>query len=420
MMKIGMIGLGKLGMPVALGMNMKGHDVMGYDLNPNCCQTQTFPHREMGPNQETSIEPLLQKSSIKFGSLEEVVDHAEIIFIAVQTPHDPEYEGITRIPKSRKNFDYTWLVSALEELSRAVEKKGEDRVIIVISTVLPGTIRKHVLPKLGSHIKLCYNPFFIAMGTTIRDFYNPEFILFGVHDSESAKKAETFYKTITDAPFYLTTIENAEMIKVSYNTYIGMKIVFGNTLMEICHKLPHCDVDIVTNALSLGGRRLMSGAYLRGGMGDGGGCHPRDNIALSWLAGELKLKHDFYSDIMQAREDQTEWLADLIVEYNGDKIILGKSFKPETNLTVGSPSLLLRSLLEERNVKVLMWDPHVDGMQIPEFAKLKAVYFIGTQHTYFQSFPFAAGSVVLDPFRYIPDQIDVRIIQIGSAKTGKF
>ncbi|CAF0991580.1 unnamed protein product [Didymodactylos carnosus] len=187
--------------------------------------------------------------------------------------------------------------------------------------------------------------------------------------------------------------------------------------MEVCHKLGFCDVDVVTNALSLASHRLMSGAYLRGGMGDGGGCHPRDNIALSWLASELKLKHDWYADVMRAREDQTDWLADLIVEHEGDKVILGKSFKPETNLTVGSPSLLLRNLLEERNVRVQSWDPHVDGEEVPDFARRKAVYFIATQHAYFKSFAFPKGSVVLDPFRYIIDQADVRIIRIGSTKT---
>lgn len=304
----------------------------------------------------------------------------------------------------------------MQNLSLEVEKCKKSIVTVIISTVLPGTIRRYILPVLNTHIKLCYNPFFIAMGTTIRDFYNPEFILFGVHDDNAAKVAEGFYKTITDAPFFHTTIENAEMIKVSYNTYIGMKIVFANTLMEICHKLGTCDVDVVTSALSLASRRLMSSAYLSGGMGDGGGCHPRDNIALSWLAGELKLKHDWYTDVMKAREDQTDWLADLIVEHEGNKVILGKAFKPETNLITGSPSILLRNLLEERKIKVESWDPYVDGQEIPDFAKQKAVFFIGTQHLYFQSFSFPEGSVVLDPFRYIPAQNGVNIIKIGAGQ----
>jgi len=102
-------------------------------------------------------------------------------------------------------------------------------------------------------------------------------------------------------------LNNAELIKVAYNTYIGMKIAFANTLMEICHKMGNIDVDQVTGALTFASRRLMSGAYLTGGMGDGGGCHPRDNIALSWLAQRLDLSFDWFASVMGAREKQTVW-----------------------------------------------------------------------------------------------------------------
>src|SRR4030081_2817323 len=91
---VGVVGLGKLGMPVALGMSLKGHDVMGYDIEPSRAQKESFPHREIGTNGEPSIEPLLRESSMKFGSLPEVVRHSDIIFVAVQTPHDPRYEGV--------------------------------------------------------------------------------------------------------------------------------------------------------------------------------------------------------------------------------------------------------------------------------------------------------------------------------------
>jgi UDPglucose 6-dehydrogenase len=100
-------------------------------------------------------------------------------------------------------------------------------------------------------VKLCYNPFFIAMGTTITDFLNPEFVLFGVWDRNAAQQVRSLYATLHNKPFYETSIENAELIKVAYNTYIPMKICYSNTLMEICHKTPGCDVDQVTNALSL-------------------------------------------------------------------------------------------------------------------------------------------------------------------------
>eukprot|EP01104_Vermistella_antarctica_P002697 TRINITY_DN12914_c1_g1_i1.p1 TRINITY_DN12914_c1_g1~~TRINITY_DN12914_c1_g1_i1.p1 ORF type:complete len:427 (+),score=150.59 TRINITY_DN12914_c1_g1_i1:42-1322(+) len=417
--KIGIVGLGKLGKPVALGMSLKGHDVMGYDVLATQMQKDSFPHREIGPNGETSIEPLLQKCSLRFGQLNEVVAHAEIIFVAVQTPHEVEYEGITRIPETRKNFNYTWLKSACGKLADEIKKQGQDKVVIIISTVLPGTMQKEILPLLNDHVKICYNPFFIAMGTTIKDFYFPEFVLFGVVSDWAADKADKFYQTIMNAPFYRTSLENAEMIKVSYNTFIGMKIVFANVVMEICHKLPNVDVNGVTGALKLANRRLMSGAYMDGGMGDGGGCHPRDNIALSWLAQENNLSYDWYESVMVAREKQTEWLADLMLEHKDTglpNVILGKSFKPETNLTVGSPAILLKNLLEEKNVKVQMYDPHVDGEEEPEFVKKAAIFFIGTKHATFAVFPFPQASIVLDPHRYIPEQSGVRVIAIGSAK----
>ena len=102
------------------------------------------------------------------------------------------------------------------------------------------------------------------MGSTIRDFLYPEFILFGVDDEKASNKAETFYKTICDSPFYKTTIENAELIKVSYNTMISTKISFVNTIMEACYHLPNTNVDDVTNALKMANRRLISDAYLTG------------------------------------------------------------------------------------------------------------------------------------------------------------
>ena len=133
--------------------------------------------------------------------------------------------------------------------------------------------------------------------------------------------------------------------------------------MELCHKLPNTNVDDVTNALKLANRRLISGYYMDGGMGDGGGCHPRDNIAMSYLSDKLNISHNWFEHIMQQREKQTNWLSELIIENSkGLQInILGKSFKAESNLTLGSPALLLENFLKEKNIDVNIWDPIVDG-----------------------------------------------------------
>lgn len=418
-MKIGFVGLGKLGLPVALTVESKGHDVVGYDISDdvkNIIEAKKIPYKEIW------AQDYLDKSNIKFQSIAEVVDHSEIIFVPIQTPHDPLYEGVTRIPNKRVDFDYTHLISGIDNLSKEIEKKKKDVVVIIISTVLPGTIRSQIKPLLGKHTKLCYNPFFIAMGSTIRDFLYPEFILFGVDDDKAAKKAEEFYKTICDSPFYKTTIENAELIKVSYNTMISTKISFVNTIMEACHHLPNTNVDDVTNALKMANRRLISNAYMTGGMGDGGGCHPRDNIALSHLSQKLNLSYDWFESIMMQREKQSDWLADLVIQNSKNRQIniIGKTFKPETNLILGSPSILLENILKEKNLNVFSWDPYVDDHYEKvknkmnwEDKKIKHTFFIGTKHPDFIKFKFPDDSVIIDPFRYIYNVKNSKIIRIG-------
>ena len=412
-MKIGFLGLGKLGLPCALAIESQGHDVFGYDSNPTVqeyVQNKKIPYKEEGVNQA------LINSNIKLVTLSELVKFSEIIFVGIQTPHHEKYEGITELPQDRVDFDYTFLKNASIELFEEIKKQNLEKTVIIISTVLPGTIAREIKPLLNNQVKLCYNPFFIAMGTTMHDYLNPEFVLFGVEDLDAAKKAEEFYKTITSVPFFKTSIQNAELIKVAYNTFIGMKIVFANVLMEICHKTG-ANVDEVTDALKLANDRLISGKYFTGGMGDGGACHPRDNIALSWLSRKLNLSFDWFENIMLAREKQTEWLADLMEEYDLPKVILGTSYKPESNLEIGSASLLLKNILEKRGHKVTKYDPYVDSDtadNIKNRFKEPCVFLIGTKHPDFINFDFPEGSVIIDPWRYMPDMKNVNVIRLGS------
>lgn len=410
-MNIGFIGLGKLGLPCAVAIAMHGHNVMGYDIVSSKMNKNPRPFREAGPDGKKPFNFYLKNSRLRFGSLKEVVDHAEIIFVAVQTPHHPQYEGVTRLPEQRDDFDYKYLVAAIAEISFVVRK---ETIVVIISTVLPSTIREYVMPMASSLLRLCYNPFFIAMGTTMRDFLEPEFILLGVCDEQAAKTLVAFYRTITDAPICQMSLESAELTKVAYNTYIGMKIVFANMLMEICHKLPNANVNDVIGALKKSHRRLISTAYMDGGMGDGGGCHPRDNIAMSWLARKLSLSYNLFEDIMRAREHQTAWLADLMCAYDLPKAIIGYSFKAESNLTDGSPSLLLKTILEERGYHPYMYDPHVEG-KLQSLSELPPhVFLIGTRHKEFMHCQFPSGSVVIDPWRYIPPQpTNIILISLG-------
>ena len=408
-MKVGFMGMGKLGLPCALAIEGKGHKVVGYDPSPDVkkiLDTKKLTYKEAG------AQKYLDNSNIEIKSVKEVVEHSDIIFVPIQTPHGAKFEGSTRIPDEREDFDYSYLIDGLTELDNELFQQKKQMTVVVISTVLPGTIRKYIKPLLSKYTKLCYNPFFIAMGTTIEDFLRPEIILFGVDDEEAAKKAKKFYRTINHAPFYETTIENAELIKVTYNTFIGTKIAFVNSVMEMCHHLPNTNVDEVMNALKMCNKRIISDKYLSGGMGDGGGCHPRDNIALSWLSDKLDMSFNWFDNIMKQREVQTDWLAD-IIEYNkkGKVVILGKSFKPETNIETGSPAHLLANILRERNISFEHYDPYVDGDF--EIGHEVCTFFIATKHEDFNDIDYPKGSVIIDPWRYIGDKQGVEVIRIG-------
>lgn len=400
-MKVGFVGTGKLGLPVALVYATKGHELLCYDpmyaagTNP----LDKLVEEERDPSNTGSLREWLhdKKVSFQFTTLSQVVNESDLIFVAVQTPHNPTYEGATRIPEERVDFDYSYLRSAMKDVSALCHRPTP---VIIISTVLPGTLRREILPLLSDNVKLCYNPYFIAMGTVASDCLYPEFILFGRHDDATAELGQRFYKTICDAPVFTTSIENAEMIKVTYNTFITTKTVLGNTIMDLCSRLPGTNCDEVLRGLSLGTRRIMSPAYLRGGMGDGGGCHPRDNIALSWLSRSVGLHYDYYDHIMKLREAQCETISRVIeTEYANTHLpvyLLGKSFKPDTSIATGSSAVLLGSILAERGVPFAFHDPYTNPTELPTSP---SIVCITCDHSAFLSYRVPDGSVVIDPHR---------------------
>lgn len=356
-MRVGFVGLGKLGLPVALAVAAAGHDVMGWDLNEEI--RDLVRRRGTLPYVEEGAQELLDVTTMTIGAPETIEEWADVVLVAVQTPHRREYEGITPLPATRADFDYGHLWNAVASVSDA-------KLIVVISTVLPGTIEREIFADPDMSVprdRLLYNPFFIAMGTTIPDFLDPEFVLIGT-DGAWPGPLRDLYASIHERPVFVTTIKTAELTKVAYNTFIGLKIAFANTMMELCEKTG-ADVDGLVDALSLGTRRIISPAYMRGGMGDGGGCHPRDNIALSWLAREVGLNYDLFGALMECREEQSNWLADKIEnEWGGlagrekDVELLGKAYKPNVALTVGSPALLLAHQLRERGIDFTHSDPY--------------------------------------------------------------
>lgn len=401
-MNIGFVGMGKLGLPVALAVESKGHEVMGYDVSQ--APYDYLVSRQI-PYKEEELQPLLDEHHVKMThDLGELVAKADIIFVPVQTPHDPQFEGATPIPSERKDFDYTWLKEAVGDISATARALGKRATVAVISTCLPGTYEREIRELTGS-VDYVYTPQFIAMGTVLQDYLHPEFNLIGVESEEAADRLEAFYETINDAPSIRTDITTAEGIKVSYNTWITAKTVIANAWGEMSERLGMNFTDI-KRAWDASDRRLWSPRYTDAGMSDGGGCHPRDNIALSYIAEQSGMSRNIWEDLMAARDAYEKWHAELAestaLEYEQDLVILGRAFKPETNIETGSPARLVSSFVDTEHL-------HVEDLEeLPV-----ATYFIGTKHERYKDYKFPRGSVVIDPFGYIEDQEGVIVRRLG-------
>lgn len=414
-MNVSWVGLGKLGLTCALALEKHGgHQVIGYDPSPRAAQILAG---EAPPPEEAGIETLLDGATLKLAAspAELVAATDGIVMVSVQTPHDPRYGGEAPIVEQPVDFEYGYLIQAVRDIAVAAEEQDKPITIVVISTVLPGTTRAHLAPLCGRNVKLVYGPYFIAMTSTLSDFLNPEFVLLGSDDEDALTQVEALYRTIHNRPVHAVSIESAELTKVAYNCFISMKIVFANMVMEICQKTG-ADCDTVADGLALATDRITSPAYMRGGMGDSGACHPRDNQAMSWLAQRLDLSVDLMGYVSEAREKQSAWLADLVEHWHRMSglpiVLLGKAYKPNVSLTNGSAGLLLAEQLQARGLDVEHHDPFVDG-NVTDESLTPAVYVVTTKHDCFTEYGIPPGSVVIDPHGYMPDQPGVTTIRIG-------
>jgi UDPglucose 6-dehydrogenase len=406
-LKVGFIGLGKLGLLCAEVMQT-AYDVTGYDIYPR------------------------SSNRIKISdSLRGAVTGKDIVFVAVQTPHDPAYDGsqpITHLPN--KDFDYSIVKDVLKQIDVWA---SPDQLIVLISTVLPGTVRRE-LRNCITIPRFIYNPYLIAMGSVEWDMVNPEMVIIGTEDGSEtgdAKLLADFYKPLmqNDPRYVVGTWDEAESIKIFYNTFISTKIALVNMIQDVAMKNGNINVDVVTDALSASTTRIMSSKYMTAGMGDAGPCHPRDNIALRWLAENLNLGYDIFDTIMSARETQAlnlaRYLKRIQLEKNLPIYILGKAYKPDVNILDGSYSLLLGHYLESIQAKFYYIDPLTGDT--PPFTGMPAIAFIahnrkvtygytGEQTEQELYVDLEPGSVVVDPWRQYTTQKDYQVIHYGNTR----
>ena len=348
-MKISFIGLGKLGLPCAEAVAQKGHTVSGYDIV------------------KVTSDHIQVKDTIA-----EAVAGQDIVFVAVPTPHDPAYDG--RAPTAHlepKDFSYEIVKECLTEANKFMTK---DQLLVLISTVLPGTTRREFVP-LVTNTRFVYNPYLIAMGTVAWDMINPEMVMIGTEDGDAtadARELVKFYQSVMENnPRYeIGTWDECECIKVFYNTFISTKIGLVNMMQDVAQKQGNINVDVVTRALSKSTMRIISKAYMKAGMGDGGACHPRDNIALRYMAKELGLGYDIFDSVMNAREKQAENMAIEILKYGNKIQFSSDSYKPGVEYVDGSYSLLVQHYIKEHGGYIVKENAHIyvlvhEGDKVP-------------------------------------------------------
>jgi UDPglucose 6-dehydrogenase len=405
-MKIGFIGIGKLGMPCAEAIAIKGHDVSGYDV------------RLVEPTTLVNI-----KSSIK-----EVVQDRDIVFVAVPTPHDPLYDG--RAPTAHltpKDFNYDIVKDCLIEANKHMNK---NQLLVLISTVLPGTTRKQFI-QLIPNTRFIYNPYLIAMGSVAWDMVNPEMIMIGTEDGTEtgdAKQLVAFYNSIMEnnPRYVIGTWDECECIKVFYNTFISTKIGLVNMIQDVAMKQGNINVDVVTEALSNSTMRIMGPQYMTAGMGDGGGCHPRDNIALRYMAQELDLGYDLFDAVMNAREIQAENLAKELVKHasanNMGIFIHGKAYKPGVEYCDGSYSLLVGHYCSQMGFEPTYIDPLTGdninachGVVLLAHNRKVTYEYRGFDEIQTLYCKIEKGSIVVDPWRTFKSE-DITVIHYGNTR----
>ena len=360
------IGLGKLGASMAAAIASRGFRVVGVDISR---QAVDAVNAGRAPVQETGLEELIAANRERLRatmSHREAIAESDVTFVIVPTPSDESGA-----------FSLQYAEWAFGEIGAALAEKKGYHVVVLTSTVLPGSTRHGLLPilearsgkKCGPDFGLCYSPEFIALGSVIRDFLNPDFTLVGEFDDRSGSALESAYAAIMPQrpPCQRMSLENAELTKISVNTYVTTKIAFANMLADLCERIPGGDVDVVSNALGLDAR--IGRKYLTGALGYGGPCFPRDNVALSYIARALGTR----ADLAETTDRVNRSLAGCVLERLGLDIphgttvaVLGLAYKPASHVIEESQGIFLVKAISRHGARVVAHDPLASAMATHE------------------------------------------------------
>jgi UDPglucose 6-dehydrogenase len=436
-MNISVVGLGKLGAPLAAVLASKGNSVIGVDVAESLV---SILNQGKPPVPEPGLDELIALSRVRLRATQDYVaaiGETDVTFIVVPTPSDAEGA-----------FSLQYVLDAIDSVGKALRTKETYHLVVITSTIMPGDMDTHVLPALerrsgkrcGDSFGLCYSPEFIALGTVIRDMLNPDFALIGEFDTRSGDILEGIYRNTCDNDPQIARMNfvNAELAKLAVNTFVTTKISYANMLAGICEKLPGANVDAVTSAVGLDSR--IGRKYLKAATAYGGPCFPRDNAALAHLGRKLGSRAILAEATDELNRRQTTHLADLVLSSmptDGRVGILGLTYKPQTRVVEESAGLNLAKHFVARKVPTVVYDPvaHdnakrcLDGnvhfaSSIAEFIRQVDAVVITTPRYEFRDVLAHATKplVILDCWRYLDDaclSANIQYLQVGVGQVQK-
>jgi UDPglucose 6-dehydrogenase len=357
MNSISLFGLGKLGAVIAGCYASRGFQVIGVDVDRRAVESCG---RGVPPVEEPDIEDLYRASANRLSATvdgNQAVLSTDATFVIVPTPSEPD-----------GGYSLKYVLETCAVIGQALRKKNLYHLVVLKSTVSPGSCDGYVIPvlearsgkKCGVDFGFCYNPEFIALGSVIYNIFNPDLTLIGETDSRAGDCLLEMHARLLpkEAPMSRMNVVNAELTKLAVNTYVTVKITFANLMAQICERLPGGDVDAVTTALGKDTR--IGSKYIKGGLGYGGPCFPRDNAAMFNLARRLGVPFPLAEATDAANRAIPARIADMVASNAPSKgriAILGLSYKPDTPVIEESQAILIAQILLKQGFELQAFDP---------------------------------------------------------------
>ena len=356
-MRISIFGMGYVGCVSAACFAKEGHEVLGVDANPVKVE---IVNAGRSPIVEAGVEELIGEM-VAAGRLRattdagEAVRESEVSLVCVGTPSN-----------ANGSLDLNYIKRVCKEIGGALEAKRERHIVVMRSTMLPGTIESVVVPtlevysgkKAGRDFGVCVNPEFLREGTSLKDFYSPPFTLIGADDEDVAAAVRRLYAGV-DAPVLVVGVKAAEMVKYACNCFHALKVSFANEIGNVCKGLG-IDIHEVMDAFCRDAKLNLSPYYLKPGFAFGGSCLPKDLRAITYKAKELDVDVPVLSAVMQSNRLQVERAVEMILRTEKKRVgLLGLSFKAGTDDLRESPMVTLVETLIGKGIKVSIYDRDV-------------------------------------------------------------